>query len=226
MTTLEIAVTSVEDAANAAAGGADSVELSYDLAVGGLTPDTAVMQAVRDVLQIPLYVILRPHADSFRYTESQIEEMLDTVHTMQQTGVDGVVFGAVDPANRIDVALMRQVVAAASPLPVTLHRALDMSTEPEAALEALQGIVPRVLTSGPAVSAWEGRDGLRRWITRFGDRFTFVSSGSLSAEQLAAYISWVQPDTVHLGSAARSSGGVDREKVQRLKAMIDMLNST
>jgi copper homeostasis protein CutC len=35
---LEIAVTSLQDALNAVAGGADSVEISHDLAAGGLTP--------------------------------------------------------------------------------------------------------------------------------------------------------------------------------------------
>jgi len=221
MTTLEIAVTTVEDAVNAAAGGAESVELSYDLSVGGLTPQYEVTKAVRDAINIPLYVILRPHAESFGYTEAQIEGMLGDIKVMQSAGIDGVVFGAVDATNAIDVALMRRMVEAAKPLPVTLHRALDESHEPEKALEALAGIVPRVLTSGPAATAWDGRDGLKNWIEKFGKQYTFVSSGSLTAEQLPEYIRYVKPDTVHLGSAARTNGVVDVEKVRQLKAIVE-----
>ncbi len=221
MTTLEIAVTSVEDAVNAAVGGAESVELSYDLAVGGLTPEHEVTKAVRDAIKIPLYVILRIHAESFRYTEQQVDRMLSDIQMMQQVGVDGVVFGAADEINGIDVALMKRIAEAAKPLPVTLHRALDESCEPEKALETLTGIVPRVLTSGPAKTAWDGREGLKRWIERFGKQYTFVSSGSLTAEQLPEYIRYVKPDTVHLGSAARTNGVVDVEKVRQLKAIVE-----
>ncbi|MBI1276694.1 MAG: hypothetical protein GC179_01065 [Anaerolineaceae bacterium] len=221
MTTLEIAVTTVEDAVNAEAGGADSIELSYDLSVGGLTPKRDVVQAVRGAVTIPLYVILRPHAESFRYTEPQIESMLSEIDEMKKVGVSGIVFGAVDQTNRIDVSLMQRVVEAAKPLPVTLHRALDESFEPEKALEALAGIVPRVLTSGPAKTAWDGREGLKRWVERFGEQYTFVSSGSLTIEQLPEYIRYVKPDTVHLGSAARLNGVVDVNKVRQLKAIVE-----
>lgn len=221
MTTLEIAVTTVEDAVNAVAGGADSVELSYDLSVGGLTPQHEVMKAVRDAIAIPLYVILRPHAESFHYTKVQIEGMLDDINAMQSEDIDGVVFGAVDVTNAIDGALMQRIVEAAKPLPVTLHRALDESYEPEKALEALAGIVPRVLTSGPAATAWDGREDLKNWIERFGNQYTFVSSGSLTAEQLPEYIRYVKPDTVHLGSAARTNSVVDVKKVRQLKAIVD-----
>ncbi len=224
MTTLEIAVTTVEDAVNAAAGGAESVELSYNLAVGGLTPKYKVTKAVRDAIKIPLYVILRIHAESFRYSEQQIDGMLSDIQVMQQLGVDGVVFGVVDETNRIDVALIKQIVEAAKPLPVTLHRALDESREPEKALEALAGIVPRVLTSGPAKTAWDGREGLKRWVEGFGKQYTFVSSGSLTLEQLPNYIQYVKPDTVHLGSAARTNGVVDVEKVRQLKAIVETNN--
>lgn len=221
MTTLEIAVTSVEDALQAAAGGAESVELSYDLAAGGLTPDHAVMKAVRDVLKIPMYVILRPHADSFRYTSEQVEGMFNDIGVMQAVGVNGVVFGAVNVENRIDVGLMRQIVQAAAPLPITLHRALDESAEPEAALEALTGVVPRVLTSGPAKTAWDGREGLREWVMRFGLAMQFVSSGGLRMDQLAEYLRLVKPHTVHLGSAARTGDTVDAKKVRRLKGITE-----
>ncbi len=221
MTTLEIAVTTVEDAVQAAAGGAKSVELSYDLAVGGLTAEHGVMQAVRDAVTIPVYVILRPHAESFIYSESQVDEMLKRLEAIKGLGVDGVVFGAVDDTGMINVALMKRIAEAAVPMPVTLHRALDESHEPEKTLEALAGIVPRVLTSGPAKTAWDGREDLKRWIERFGKQYTFVSSGSLTAEQLPEYTQYVKPDTVHLGSAARANGAVDMVKVRRLRDIVD-----
>ncbi len=220
MTTLEIAITSAEEAVNAAAGGADSIELSYDLSVGGLTPKCEVIQAVRDAVSIPVHVILRPHSESFWYNGQQIDGILDDIRVMQQIGVDGVVFGAVDETNAIDVTLVKRIAEAAKPLPMTLHRALDGSHEPEKALAALLGIVPRVLTSGPAETGWEGRDGLKQWVEQFRQQYTFIGAGSLTREQLTEYIQWVKPSGVHLGSAARNNGVVDAEKVRQLKEMV------
>ncbi|MBA3870905.1 MAG: copper homeostasis protein CutC [Anaerolineae bacterium] len=220
MTTLEIAVTSVEEAVNAAAGGADSIELSYDLSVGGLTPKHDMIEAVREAVSIPMWVILRPHAESFMYMEAQIDLMLAHIRVMQEIGVDGVVFGAVDETNAIDVALVKQIAEVAKPLPVTLHRALDGSHEPEKALKALVGIVPRVLTSGPAETAWEGRDSLKLWVEQFGQDYIFVGAGSLTQDQLADYIQWVEPNGIHLGSAAKIKGVVDADKVRQLKELI------
>jgi copper homeostasis protein len=168
-----------------------------------------------------MWVILRPHAESFVYNEEQAALMLAHIRVMREIGVDGVVFGAVDATNSIDVALVRRMVEAAKPLPMTLHRALDGSREPEKALTALAGIVPRVLTSGPAETAWEGREAMRGWVERFGQQYTFVGAGSLTAEQLPTYIPFVKPDTVHMGSAARINGVVAVEKVRELKAIVE-----
>ena len=220
MTRLEIAVMTVEEAVNAEAGGADSIELSHDLSVGGLTPKHELIDEVREAVHIPMWVILRPHAESFVYNEEEVALMLAHIRVMQEIGVDGVVFGGVDATNAIDVALVRQIVEAAEPLPMTLHRALDGSREPEKSLEALAGIVPRVLTSGPADTAWAGRDGLKQWVERFGEYYTFVGAGSLTAEQLPEYIPFVKPNAVHMGSAARVNGIVDVEKVRQLKAIV------
>lgn len=220
MTTLEIAVTTVEEAVNAAAGGADSIELSHDLSVGGLTPKHEMIEAVREAVSIPMWVILRPHAENFMYTQEQIELMLAHIRVMQEIGIDGVVFGAVDETNAIDVRLVKQIAEAAKPLPMTLHRALDGSHEPEKALEALVGVVPRILTSGPAATAWEGRDSLKVWVEQFWQQFTFVGAGSLTQDQLADYIQWVQPNGIHLGSAACLDGVVNATKVRQLKAII------
>jgi copper homeostasis protein len=221
MTNLEIAITTVDDAVNAQAGGAHSIELSYDLSVGGLTPERQVMQATRDAMSIPMYTIIRPHAESFHYVGEEIAGIMDEIEVMKSIGVDGVVFGAVDKTGTIDVEMMKHFTELAAPISMTLHRALDESVEPEKALAALAGIVPRVLTSGPAPTAWEGRDMLKLWVERFGQQIQFIGAGSLTVDQLPDYIAWVKPHTVHVGSAAKTNGVVDVAKVRQLRAIID-----
>lgn len=217
---LEIAVTSLQDALNAQAGGADSIEISRDLAAGGLTPPLDLIQAVRDAVQIAVNVIIRPHARDFVYTPAEADLILEHTRTISRAGIDGIVFGAQTATGHLDIALIQRVVDAANSIPVTVHRALDSSVEPEKALEALVGVVPRVLTSGPAASAWEGRDGLRQWVQDYGQHFSFVASGGLKSEQLTEYAAYVQAHEYHLGGAARSDDGVQAEKVRQLRDLL------
>lgn len=219
--TLEIAAVSVEDAREAQSGGADSLELLRDLPRGGLTPPLDLVRAVRAAVSIPIHVMLRPRDGGFVYTRPEIEAMLAALDSWKPLGIDGVVFGAQTADGRIDLALMREIAVLAAPIPVTLHRALDSSVEPEQTLAALAGIVPRVLTAGPATTAWEGRVIVRQWIERFGTHFRFVSSGGLTLEQLRRFAAEIGAVEAHVGGAARTHDAVDGLKVRALKAALN-----
>lgn len=220
MPRLEIAATTLDDAINAERGGADSIEISYDLSVGGLTPNFDLVSEIRDAVQIDVQVIVRPHARDFCYSADEIDTILTDTRRLAKMAIQGVVFGAIDVDGRFDVGLTRRVVEAASPLPVTVHRALDVCSNPDEALHELIGSVPRVLTSGPAPTAWEGRDTLRRWVKEFGEYFSFVPSGGLKMEQFAEFVAHVGAPEYHLGSAARTDGTVDVKKVEQLKQIV------
>ena len=218
---LEIAVTTLEDAVHAQQGGADSIEISDNLAVGGLTPPFDRVRQIRDMVGLRVHVIVRPHARDFVYKPGEIDQILHDTVALAKIGIDSIVFGAHTPDGRLDIDLIKGVKQAANGLAVTVHRAIDDCKEPEAALELLKPVVSRVLTSGPAPNTWEGRDGLRHWVTEFGDHFSFVASGGLKAEFLAAYIAHVRAQEYHFGSAARTAGIVDVTKVRQLRAILD-----
>ncbi len=220
MPQIEIAITTLEDALHAQAGGADSIEISHDLSVGGLTPALDLVRQIRDEVSLQVQVIVRPHARDFVYTPAEIDTIVADTTALAQTGIDGLVFGALLPDRRLDVTLIKQVIHTAAGLPVTLHRALDECAEPEAGLEALRGILPRVLTSGPAATAWEGRAGLKHWVETYGADFAFIAAGSLKAEFLAEYAAYVCAAGYHFGSAARSDGIVNSEKVRQIRSLL------
>jgi copper homeostasis protein len=223
MPTLEIAVTSVADALQAEQGGAHTLEIMQDLLNGGLTPPLELARAVRDAVHLPLNVIVRPHARDFVYTPDEADVMLRDIAQLKPLGINSIVIGALKSDGHLDQALMGQFVEGAQPLPLTLHRALDVCVEPEKALESLIGVVPRVLTAGPAPTAWEGRAAMRRWIALYGQHFRFVSSGGLTLEQLSEYVATVKADEYHLGGAARTNGKVDSAQVQQLREVIEQV---
>jgi copper homeostasis protein len=219
--TLEIAATSLVEARTAVAGGAASLEICRDLGAGGLTAPLQLVQAIRDVVPVTLNVMIRVHNQGFVYTADELEAMLEEIEQVKALGVDGVVFGALTMDGDLDMQQMWTVVRAAAPLPVTLHRALDVCRTPDTALRALVGIVPRVLTAGPATTAWEGRGTLKRWVETYGKNYRFAASGGITLEQLPELVRVVGADEYHIGGAARTKGVVDVAKVQQLQAVLD-----
>ncbi|CAG0984888.1 Copper homeostasis protein CutC [Anaerolineae bacterium] len=228
MTRLEIAVENFEDALAAQEGGADSIEIAASLDQNGLTPSWGVVRSIQTALQIETHVMIRPTARDFIYTRAEIDLILAQVRAFAALGVTGVVFGAHTPTGNLDLGLIRQVsqalaeaAPAQGPKPIlTVHRALDSCVDPHAALAKLVTFVPRVLSAGHAPNAWEGREDMRRWTSRFGDRICFVASGGLKADQLKSYVSYTKVPVVHLGSAARTEDKIDSAKVRMLRQLI------
>ena len=159
---VEACVTSPEEAAACFNAGADRVELCQDLSIGGLTPPTSDVTTVLSNEPGPTFVLVRPHADSFRLTPTEVDALADTVASLVQLGADGVVIGMLDEAGRIDRAAVEEVVQAADGRPVTFHRAFDEVDDPLTEVNSLiRAGVSRVLTSGGADTAWQGRETLR-----------------------------------------------------------------
>jgi len=124
MIKLETAALSLDDLRLAEEGGADSVELLYNLAVGGLTPSLDLVREAREHARIRLHVMVRPTARSFVYTPDEIAQIVDAVRWFKQLGVDGIVFGAQTESGQLDVDLVARIAAIAAPVPITLHLSL------------------------------------------------------------------------------------------------------
>ena len=62
--------------------------------------------------------------------------MLTDIAALKAAGAHGIVDGALRVDGSVDEVLLRQFVAAAAPLPVTFHRAIDVTADPEVALHA------------------------------------------------------------------------------------------
>src|SRR5581483_9465296 len=145
----EICVEGVDGAVAAERGGGDRVELCASLVEGGITPSLGTVRATVGAVRVPVMVMVRPRGGDFLYSPLEFASMRDDVAALRETGAAGVVFGCLTSDGLIDEERTRELVAAARPLSVTVHRAFDMTDDPEDALEALIRCgVDRVLTSG------------------------------------------------------------------------------
>lgn len=182
---LEICVDSVESAMAAQNGGAQRVELCSDLLEGGITPSAGLIALVRDRIDIGLFVMIRPRGADFCYTGLEFEVMQRDIRQARELGADGVIVGVLDEQARVDVPRTRQLVELAAPLPVTFHRAIDMTPDPCVALDdVVTAGARRVLTSGGAAKATEGLAGVARMVKAAGDRITVMAGGGITPHTL------------------------------------------
>jgi copper homeostasis protein len=220
MAAIEIGVTTVDDARRAAAGGASSVEVSVDLAADGLTPPLELVREVREAVSIGVNVIVRPHNAGFVYTAAEQEVMLRDAAALRALGVDGLVAGAHRPDGTFDTDLMRALKAAAPGLTLTLHRALDTCSDPENTLAVLSGVAGRVLASGRATTAWDGRETLRAWVGRFGAAYRFAAAGRVRHARAVELVRYTGAHELHVASAVMRDGVVDSELVRALVEVV------
>ena len=183
---LEVCIDSVESALAAELGGAIRVELCSDLLEGGTTPSAGLIASVRRHTGLQLFVMIRPRGGDFVYTDCEFQLMrLDIAHA-RELGADGVVFGILNAEGAVDVPRSRALVEAAAPLPVTFHRAIDMTPDPVAALGAVLATgASRILTSGGAPDAFEGRFEIARMVQAGQGRIAIMPGGGITPENIA-----------------------------------------
>ncbi|MVA75608.1 hypothetical protein GC722_06150 [Auraticoccus sp. F435] len=186
MTSLELAVSDRAGVEVARAVGARRVELGVALALGGLTPSLGTLRAaVAAAGPVEVHVLVRPRGGGFRYTADEVELCCDDVAVAVEAGADGVVVGALDDEGELDLDVLRRLVAVADGLPVTVHRAVDVSADPVRSVRRLAGLgVARVLSSGGAASAHQGLPTLAAMVQAAGD-VAVVAGGGVRPEHVA-----------------------------------------
>jgi len=203
---LEICVDSVESAMAAERGGAQRVELCADLLEGGITPGAGLIASVRRRIGIDIYVIVRPRGGDFCYTDLEFEVMQEEIKHAQKLGADGIVLGILDEEGRVNVDRTRDLVALARPLPVTFHRAIDMTPDLTAALaDVIATGASRILTSGGAPNAKLGMQAIAELVEAAQGRIAIMPGGGVSAETVAEIAELTQATEFH--SSARTAFG-------------------
>jgi copper homeostasis protein len=200
--TLEVAVTTPEEARLAERNGADRLELAIGLEVGGLTPPPGLVREVIESAGVPVYVLLRSRTGGFVYSRAELAVMEADADALLAAGAAGVVFGALTRDGRIDRAACERVAARARGKAV-FHRAFDFVPDRIEALDELIALgFERVLTSGGAATAEAGATQLAALVQHAGWQIEVLPAGSVRPHNVADLVRETRCDQVH--SAARA----------------------
>jgi copper homeostasis protein len=200
----ELCVESLQACLAAREGGADRIELCTSLSEGGLTPSHGLIHAAILHSDLPVYVLLRPRAGDFLYTDDEFDLMREDLLHARTLGASGFVLGILHPDHTVDVERTRELVKLAAPLETTFHRAFDYTASLDRALEdVIMTGCKRVLTSGGERDVIAGVDNLTHLVKLAGHRIEIAVGGGLRIRDAAAIAFATQASHFH-GSLRRN----------------------
>lgn len=175
---LEAPVFNVQGALEAAHYGIDRLELCANFPEGGETPSAGMVRFLKNEVDIPIFVMIRPRGGDFVYSQKELIVMKQDIQILGEMGADGFVFGVLNEQGEVNEAACEMLQRATNGKPCTFHRAFDAAFDRSASLEKLINLgFDRILTSGGKNSLTEGLDEVVRLLEMAKDRIIIMPGG-------------------------------------------------
>ncbi|MEG2788798.1 MAG: copper homeostasis protein CutC [Romboutsia sp.] len=223
---LEIIGMTVEDAKIIEACGADRIELVSALTEGGVTPSFGLIEKVVNSVKIPVNVMIRHHANSFMYSEEDINIMLKDIEIVNSIGANGIVLGLLNNKNKIDEVNLKRLIEKSNSLDITFHKAID-ETNPVESIKILNGYskITNVLTSGGKGDIMNNLDTINKMINESKD-IKVLLGGGLNFDNIEKVKENTSYCDFHFGTAVR----IDKDPFKKidekkLKELVTIINS-
>lgn len=223
---LEIIGLTVEDAKTIEACGANRIELVSALTEGGVTPSFGLIERVVNSVDIPVNVMIRHHANSFVYSEEDIEIMRKDIEIVKSLGANGIVLGVLDRFNNINENHLERLLEVSGELDITFHKAID-ETNVVNSIEVLNKYnkITNILTSGGTGNIKDNLDVIKDAIQN-SDNINILLGGGLNFENINYIMNETKANDYHFGTAVRVDrnpfGKIDEAKLKELVKIISM----
>ncbi|MDR4902385.1 copper homeostasis protein CutC [Bacillus mycoides] len=223
---LEVIATCLEDVKRIEKAGGNRIELISSYTEGGLTPSYAFIKKAVEAVQIPVHVMIRPHAKSFTYTEEEIEMMKEDIVVAQNLGAAGVVLGVLNEQNEVDEEKLVDLLSVVDGINVTYHRAIDDTENPVEAMKVLKKFnkVTHVLTSGGQGNVVDNIPVLREMQKESEGNIQLVVGSGVTKENVKQLLDETGISQAHVGTAVREGKScfseIDPNLVQELVQII------
>lgn len=218
MAQLEIACFNLDSVRISQENGADRVELCDQMEVGGTTPTIDVVQKARAILNIDLYVMIRPRGGNFIYSDEEFAQMKSDILAAKECDVDGFVFGILNKDNSINNAQNSELVELAKPFLCTFHRAFDEVSD---AFQSLEDLIAcgfkTILTSGQKENAVQGVERLSELVKKADNRIIIMPGGGLRSTNIKQIQQQTQAVFYHSSAIIDGSQTASAQEIQDLK---------
>ena len=206
---IEIVVYNIESALKAQEGGADRIELCDNPGEGGTTPSFGTIEAVRQNVNMDVYVMIRPRGGDFYYTNYEFHSMKRDISQCQKISVDGAVFGILNPDGTLDKKRCKELIDKARPLKVTCHRAFDMTRDPFEALEdCIEVGFDRILTAGQQAQALKGADLIGELIKKANGRIAIMPGSGVNENTVQEILRKSNATEIHFSATSSRESGM------------------
>ena len=177
---IEVCVDSLDAALMAVDSGADRIELSERLSVGGVSPNIQLIRSVRAAISVPLVVLIRCRDGDFYFDASQKVQMLSESCQAVELGADAIAIGGLRSDNSLDFDFLHSLTSLQLDCEWVMHRAFDSVNNPSQELDLLVQLgFDRILTSGGALRAVDSLDALREWNLAAAKRLEILPAGGI-----------------------------------------------
>lgn len=178
----------------AIANGAGRIELCDNLAVGGTTPSTGVIEEALQYAeehQVAVMTMIRPRGGDFVYNDIELRIMHTDLIEAKKIGTDGVVFGCLTEDGWLDEEALELLIEHAEGLQITFHMAFDAIPVDKqfAAIDWLaENGVHRILTHGGAegTKIEDNLERLKELITYADGRLIILPGAGITNENVEA----------------------------------------
>ncbi len=206
MLKIEACVGDVRSALLAIELGADRVELSEHLAIGGLTPGYVL---IKELLQAGgveavkrLIVLIRPRPGDFTYSDSEKHRQLAEMELLRDLPLLGFAVGALTGSGQLDLDFLTELKNIAEDKELVMHRAFDFIPAEKRinALESLAKIgFTRVLTSGGERDSLTGSAEIARLCR--ADILPIVAAGGIRSHNVMEIVKQTTVREIHLSAS-------------------------
>jgi len=222
----EVCAPNFEIAKAATNAGANRLEICQGLEVGGLTPSYSFIEKAC-ALDVPIRVLIRPRSGNFHYNIDEMEMMLKDIEICEQLGADGVVIGALNESNGIDMKMNMIFRESSDKLRFIFHRGIDLTGT--TGLKAVKQLnFDGALCSGNLKGLDYGLGQMREYINLGIHNFEIVAGGGLNENNLL-HLMDMKVEHIHFScqkkqktkaAAYNFKNSFDKEKWERINRIL------
>jgi copper homeostasis protein len=195
--------------------GANRVELCASPWEGGTTPSAGLVSQVLANTTVEVHAMLRPRGGDFCYDAFEKDTMEAEALSLIESGVHGLVLGALLPNGDIDYVFMERIRSAVgAAIPLTFHRAIDVSKNPLMVMEALISLgFIRILTSGQQDKALDGILNIAKMVDVSNSRIEIMAGSGITPGNCLEFLQ-IGVDAIHLSARAMKDSQMEYKRPQ------------